>query len=459
MRRIATLLFSFLAVAQGYGQVDTLTPVVPDSVYVDGDFLVGERIIPDCLTPDGIIGTGVTCETPNWRLFPDSTILRGYDRAMSNHWHILFGQWDYQLYDCTIGQIGVNGFTYGEECYIPTNIYQVASTDSNKTGHIVLAFEAAKYNYADGSYDRDGVWDQFVQGGKLVIGSDTLFMKNGINRIGGGFDRRKSDIYGCGANPAVLGGGVCWPNPGIVLNTNDILNVKILASPVLLPPNAPAELQFWQHSTTTGSMMSGAVWLSWRIPVGAPDPLEQIRIEMEQGIHYEYRVLRDGDKEWKRFLLEDTRVGSVDEVRTLFGIIRYQRRKYLVTGLDRNGEYSFCIRAVNAAGASEEACNLDKITPVSTEVDEIPETTYLAQNYPNPFNPSTEIAYTLANSEQVRLVVYNMTGRLISVIADGMRPAGVHTARLDATGLPTGTYVYRLTTRTETLTRIMTLVR
>ncbi|MXW63641.1 MAG: T9SS type A sorting domain-containing protein [Bacteroidetes bacterium SB0662_bin_6] len=83
----------------------------------------------------------------------------------------------------------------------------------------------------------------------------------------------------------------------------------------------------------------------------------------------------------------------------------------------------------------------------------------LGQNYPNPFNPSTEILYELFSPGHVRLEVFDMTGRSVGVLSDGVRPAGQHTERFDASGLPTGMYVYRLTTGVETLTRIMTLVR
>ena len=95
----------------------------------------------------------------------------------------------------------------------------------------------------------------------------------------------------------------------------------------------------------------------------------------------------------------------------------------------------------------------------SAEIEEIPTDLALMGNYPNPFNPVTTIEYALPEAAHVRLVVYDMTGRAISVLLDGTQPAGRHTARFDAGELSTGTYVYRLTTGVETLTRVMTLVR
>ena len=190
-----------------------------------------------------------------------------------------------------------------------------------------------------------------------------------------------------------------------------------------------------------------------------PDPLEQIRIEKKHGIQYEYRVLRDGDKEWKYILPETTRLGTIEEVRTIWGTFFYQRRKYLVTGLDPNGEYSFCVRAFNISGASEEICNLDVITPVSAEATELPATFSLAQNYPNPFNPVTTISYYTPVAGPVRLEVFDMVGRAIATLVDGWRPEGEYSVRFQAKGVSTGTYMYRLTTDTATMSRMLTIAK
>ena len=93
--------------------------------------------------------------------------------------------------------------------------------------------------------------------------------------------------------------------------------------------------------------------------------------------------------------------------------------------------------------------------------DELPETSALAQNYPNPFNPSTEIVYYLDESGPVRLEVFDMAGKRITTLVEAVLPQGEHRARFDAGGLPTGTYIYRLTigNGVQTLTKTMTLVR
>ncbi len=99
------------------------------------------------------------------------------------------------------------------------------------------------------------------------------------------------------------------------------------------------------------------------------------------------------------------------------------------------------------------------VTSIEPLGGEIPVAFALEQNYPNPFNPSTEIAYELPASEYVRLEVFDRTGRRVALLVDGARSPGRHTVRFEASGLPSGLYVYRMQTGRETLARKMILVR
>jgi hypothetical protein len=84
---------------------------------------------------------------------------------------------------------------------------------------------------------------------------------------------------------------------------------------------------------------------------------------------------------------------------------------------------------------------------------------------PNPFNPLTRIRYELREASNVRLTVYNLAGRRIRVLRDGVaEPAGQHEATWDGrsdTGraMPSGTYLYRLEVGDYTDIRSMALVR
>lgn len=79
------------------------------------------------------------------------------------------------------------------------------------------------------------------------------------------------------------------------------------------------------------------------------------------------------------------------------------------------------------------------------EENAVPEVLTLNQNYPNPFNPTTRISFELPEAGRVTLQVYDVTGRLVSSILDGIdKSAGHHEVSFDAEGLSSGLYLYRI---------------
>ncbi|MCK5147316.1 T9SS type A sorting domain-containing protein [bacterium] len=100
-------------------------------------------------------------------------------------------------------------------------------------------------------------------------------------------------------------------------------------------------------------------------------------------------------------------------------------------------------------------------TAVESNALDIPETFKLHQNYPNPFNPSTKLSYTLPERSTVTLKIYNVAGRLVATLEDGVKPSGQHQVRWfarDAEGaqIASGIYFCRLTVGDEV--RIQKLV-
>ena len=95
---------------------------------------------------------------------------------------------------------------------------------------------------------------------------------------------------------------------------------------------------------------------------------------------------------------------------------------------------------------SNTATVLITVDPISRASNdgETPFAYTLAQNYPNPFNPSTTISYTIQKPDHVRLHVYDLLGREVATLVDELQYTGTHQVVFDATGLPSGLYVYRL---------------
>ena len=80
-------------------------------------------------------------------------------------------------------------------------------------------------------------------------------------------------------------------------------------------------------------------------------------------------------------------------------------------------------------------------------------------NHPNPFNPTTSIQFTLPQAGHTSLFVYDLQGRTVATLLEGQLDAGPHTATFDAEGLPTGTYLYRITSGSVTETGRMVLLK
>ena len=88
-----------------------------------------------------------------------------------------------------------------------------------------------------------------------------------------------------------------------------------------------------------------------------------------------------------------------------------------------------------------------------------PEEVTLWANYPNPFNPVTEIRYEVPATMEVRLTVYDITGKVVDVLVDKTQPAGTYAVSFDATGLASGMYLYRLETAASVTMRPMVLLK
>ena len=83
--------------------------------------------------------------------------------------------------------------------------------------------------------------------------------------------------------------------------------------------------------------------------------------------------------------------------------------------------------------------------------DAIPVEFALKQNYPNPFNPTTQIEYQLPVDEVVSIAIYDVMGRKVRSLVNGIESAGYKSVTWDATnelGLPVaaGMYIYTIET-------------
>lgn len=98
-------------------------------------------------------------------------------------------------------------------------------------------------------------------------------------------------------------------------------------------------------------------------------------------------------------------------------------------------------------------------TDVKTKPEEIPTSFELAQNYPNPFNPTTKIRFSVPQRSQIKLKVFDVLGRNVSVLADGVYESGKYEVEFNASSLPSGVYFYNLTNGSNSITKKMLLIK
>ncbi len=113
-----------------------------------------------------------------------------------------------------------------------------------------------------------------------------------------------------------------------------------------------------------------------------------------------------------------------------------------------------------AAGYAVYSC----LAKQGNNVAGLPLSAVLDQNYPNPFNPSTTISYTLPESGNVRLSVFNSLGQLVAQPVNGVLDAGSHSTTWNAVSdqgvsLPSGLYMYQLEYAGQSVQRTMLLMK
>lgn len=117
-------------------------------------------------------------------------------------------------------------------------------------------------------------------------------------------------------------------------------------------------------------------------------------------------------------------------------------------------------------GLSDTLSFVIHVTSLGTIIETgiLPQVFGLSQAFPNPFCPSMSVAFSLPRTQFVRVMVYDQSGRLIKILADGSFIAGSHSMVWDARdeqgkGMASGTYLIRLFSEGKVLSRKVMLMR
>lgn len=131
---------------------------------------------------------------------------------------------------------------------------------------------------------------------------------------------------------------------------------------------------------------------------------------------------------------------------------RAQSYAYRVADL-APGQHTFRLKQMDLDGSF-------RYSPTVATTIEVPGAYYLSAAYPNPFNPQTQFELTLKQQQNVRIAVYDLLGREVAQLHEGVLPANeLQVFRFGADALPSGIYLIRVTGEHFATTRQATLLK
>jgi hypothetical protein len=139
--------------------------------------------------------------------------------------------------------------------------------------------------------------------------------------------------------------------------------------------------------------------------------------------------------------LEPKSYSFIDKTLTATGMYYYRLRQ-----VDNDG----LVHYSQEVSISVTALGVNETAPIEFKVH---------QNYPNPFNPKTQVEYAIPENVFVNLLVYDMLGREIATLVNEYQEAGSKSIDFDATNLPSGFYIYKLTAGKYVNVKKMLLVK
>jgi hypothetical protein len=124
-----------------------------------------------------------------------------------------------------------------------------------------------------------------------------------------------------------------------------------------------------------------------------------------------------------------------------------------------NYNMDYCREVIKSAGATLLKCMLQNSPTDVEDYINLPTLANLYQNYPNPFNPSTKINYSVPQTSNVVIKVFDILGNEIETLVNEEKAIGTYEINWYAENLPSGIYFYRLQAGSFIETKKMILMK
>ena len=230
-------------------------------------------------------------------------------------------------------------------------------------------------------------------------------------------------------------------NMPVIVSSNDTVNN---------PFSKPQFVNDGNNFTAWQAVNANGQWV--RIDLTEQISVNSIAIYWtNQGYAKQYSVQLSNDLiNWTSIYSTTSGTGGVNNLETLNNL--HGSGRYIIFLLQARGVGAFNIKDIKVYG-------LPFATGINSKSVETPLTFSLFQNYPNPFNPSTEIKFSIPQSNQVTLEIFNLLGQKVATLVNRQLAAGNYTERFDASMLSSGIYFYSLKAGSFFVTKKMMLLK
>ncbi|NUN69320.1 MAG: family 10 glycosylhydrolase [Bacteroidetes bacterium] len=149
---------------------------------------------------------------------------------------------------------------------------------------------------------------------------------------------------------------------------------------------------------------------------------------------------------------------NINNVKQIIAITTRDTLRYTDNSAVAGASYSYAVTSFDKLHNESPATAKLSVSVVGIEQETgTPQRFALQQNFPNPFNPVTTITFQLPTAGYTTVTIYDIVGREVAVLADGMKEAGSHSVQFNGANLASGVYLYRIVSGPFVQTRKMVL--